>query len=130
VPTLGYQNRQATTPFVVTNGVELDVLATTDSANDYLDGMSVNGGATLHLEVDALLALANLELKVYRRSDRGSAWGIFFVQTVVLGKVHTVDVGGLAGYSDVRCTLKSTAADGAVTVAAKITIFPAPTPQP
>jgi hypothetical protein len=77
-----------------------------------------------------LLAPANLDLKVYRRSDRLSAWGLFFVGTVIFGKVHTVDVGGLSGYSDVRVTLQSTAANGDVTVAAKITMFPAATPQP
>ena len=97
MPTISYQNRQAPTPFVITGAVALDVLATTDSANDYLDGMSVNGGATLHLEVDATAAPANLDLKVYRRSDTPSAWGSFFVATVVLGKVYTADVGGLAG---------------------------------
>ena len=130
MPTLQYQNRQSNTPFTITSALERDVLATAGTANDFTDGMSVNGGATLHLEVDASAAPANLDLKVYRRSDSASAWSSFLTGTVIAGKVFTVDVGGLSGYSDVRATLQSTAADGGVIVAAKITTFPAAPPQP
>jgi len=130
MPTINYQNRQATTPFLITNGLELDVLATTDSSNDYQDGMSVNGGATLHLEIDASLAPDILDIKIYRRSDSLSVWASFWVDTVPNGKVFSADFGGLSGYSDVRVTLQSTGNDGKITVAAKITTFPAFAQQP
>ena len=125
MPTINYQNRQATTPFVADINTERDVLATAGQTNDYQDGMSVNGGATLHLEIDASQAVDPTDVNCYRRSDTASAWSVFYAQIVVAGVVFTDNIGGIAGFSDVRVTVQSQGANNLLLVAAKITGFSA-----
>ena len=128
MPTINYQNRQAPTPFLVPSANEIDVLATAGALDDYHEGMSVNGGSTLHLEVDALLSANGIALKVYRRSDRHSKWAAYQSLVASAGKVSTWDVGGVGGFADVRVTAQAANDPSPITVSAKITYFPAYAP--
>lgn len=124
--TQAYQNRQAPVAFSITNAAAVDVLATAPGAPEYLEGMSCNGGAVLHLEVDASQALlSDLSLIAYRRSTRTAPWSQFFTDTVTAGAVYSQDIPGLSGWADVRVTLQCVLVETqTVRVSAKITPLP------
>lgn len=122
MPTQGYANRQAPTEFTLNHsGGALDVLATAPGTPVYTEGMSVNGGGALALEVDARNALDNIDLVALRRSDENAPWSSFWTGTANAGTVFSDRISGLAGYADVRLTALPEALDGQVVrVSAKI----------
>jgi len=123
VSTQSYNNRQAPTSFTLTeDDVEVDVLATAETTPTYREGMSVNGGGVLHLEVDASEAGGNVGLKGYRRLTTDAAWSLFYTATVAGGSVFTDRVPDLYGYADVRITATGDAS-GAQPLLVSGTIF-------
>lgn len=111
--TQNYNNRQAPTSFSLTeDAVEVDVLATTALLPTYREGMSVNGGGVLHLEVDATGVVGDLSLRAYRRLTNNASWSLFYTASVTGGQVFTDRIPDLYGYADVRVTAEG---DGATT---------------
>lgn len=127
MPTQAYTNRQAPTQFSL-NFADgwTDVLATAPGTPVYTEGMSLNGGAALSLEVDARNVLDNIDLQALRRSDVDAAWSAaFWTDTVLAGTVYTARITGLAGFADVRLQAMPEALPAQVVrVAGKISVLP------
>ena len=124
--TQGYNNRQDVTPFTLpADGSAIDVLATAQGVNnDYQEGMGVNGGFYLNLEVNNL-SVSDVALVGYRRLTNTSAWSSFFTGTATVAvPAYSVKIAGVGGFADVRITA---AGAGAVTqdvvVSATITVL-------
>lgn len=121
MPTQGYTNRQAPTTFSVDFGAWTDILATCPGTPVYEEGMSVNGGASLYLEVDAGNALDDISLRALRRSDADAAWSVFWTGTATTLTVFTERIVGLGGFADVRVQAQPEAlAAQVIRVSAKI----------
>ena len=101
------QNLQARTGFVLpANGVtELDVLATAQGTtpNDYQEGMSLNGGNVLNLEVENG-SVDTVTLVGYRRRGNSGGWSRFFTDTVLASTNYSTKIPNLGGFSGVRIT--------------------------
>ena len=103
--TQNYNNRQAPTTFTLSEASEeVEVLATTALLPTYREGMSVNGGGVLHVEVDASTASGDISLRGYRRLTNDAAWSLFYTASVAGGSVVTDRIGDLYGFADVRLT--------------------------
>lgn len=119
-----YTNRQAPTTFDLTTAdVEVDVLATSALLPEYREGMSVNGGGVLHLEVDASdVNDGSISLVGYRRLTNDSAWAPFYNATVNADQVFSDRIGDLYGWADVRITAEG-AGGSTQTIRVSATIF-------
>lgn len=127
MPTQAYTNRQAPTAFTLNfSDGWTDVLATAPGTPVYAEGMSLNGGAALSLEIDARNATDNIDLQALRRSDGDAAWSAaFWTDTVLAGTVYTARITGLAGFADVRIQAMPEALENQVArVSAKISVLP------
>lgn len=119
-----YNNRQDGTTFDLTTAdVEVDVLATAANLPTYREGMAVNGGGVLHLEVDASTVVGDVALKGYRRLTNTAPWSPFYTGTVTGGTVFSDRIPDLYGYADVRITAEG-AGGGTQTIVVYGTIFP------
>lgn len=121
------QNVQGRTGFVLpANGVtELDVLATAQgtTANDYQEGMSLNGGNVLNLELENP-SIGMVTLVGYRRATNGSAWSIFFTDVVLAGATYSTKIPGLGGFAGVRITAEGAGVvDQQVYVSASVSLL-------
>lgn len=107
------QNRQGRTTFVLPDGgPALDVLATGQGVtpNDYQEGMSVNGGNYLNLEVENP-STDTVTLNGYRRMPRSDAWSLFFTDTILAGVTYSTKIPGIGGFSAVRITAEGAGID-------------------
>ena len=126
MPTQHYQNRQALVPFVLENGNDVEVLGTTTNANPpYVQGLSVNGGSRLHVEIDLSTVTSPSMVTFFRRLTRTDPWALFDTQTPPANAVWSFTAPSVAGFSDVRAVC-TTADPGpfAITVSATITTLP------
>lgn len=126
MPTQHYQNRQAPQTFVLQAGNDVDVLGTTDNASPLYDqGLSVNGGSRLHVEIDLSTVTSPSTVTFFRRLTRSDPWALFDTQTPAATAVWSFSPPSIAGFSDVRAVV-TTADPGpfTITVSAIITTLP------
>lgn len=126
MPTQHCQNRQALVPFVLENGDDVEVLGTTMNASPlYAEGLSVNGGSRLHVEIDLSAVTSPSTVTFFRRLTRNDPWALFDTQTPAANIAWSHTAPSVAGFSDVRAVC-TTADPGPfnITVSATITTLP------
>lgn len=126
MPTQHLQNRQALVPFVLENGDDVEILGTTmDADPPYVEGLSVNGGSRLHVEIDLSTVTSVSTVTFFRRLTRHDPWAQFDMQTPAKNAPWSHTPPSIAGFSDVRAVCTTTdPGPFAITVSASISTLP------
>ena len=86
--------------------------------NSYQEGMAVNGGESLHVELDLTGCSSDVRVRGYKRLTTTSAWIPFYDNVFPDGAIYPLDRDDIKGYFAVRLTAERSPGDDEIVVVA------------